>query len=93
MKKVSRKKFSAEFKAKVSIEALKEQKTLAELAVQYDLHPTQISLWKKQFVDNSSMLFSQKPSINKDAEANEARLFEQIGKLQMHNEWLKKKLL
>ncbi|MBC7537163.1 MAG: IS3 family transposase, partial [Ferruginibacter sp.] len=41
MKKVSRKKFSAEFKAKVSLEALKEQKTLAELAVQYDLHPTQ----------------------------------------------------
>ena len=49
MKKISRKKFSAEFKAKVSIEALKEQKTVAELAVQYDIHPTQIQTWKKHF--------------------------------------------
>lgn len=93
MKKVSRKKFSAEFKAKVAIEALKEQKTLAELAVRYDLHPTQISLWKKQFVDNSPMLFTERPSNNKELEEKEARLFEQIGKLQMQNEWLKKKLL
>lgn len=93
MKKVSRKKFSAEFKAKVAIEALKEQKTLAELAVRYDLHPTQISLWKKQFVDNSPMLFTERSSNNKELEEKEARLFEQIGKLQMQNEWLKKKLL
>lgn len=93
MKKVSRKKFSAEFKAKVAIAALKEQKTLADLAVQYDLHPTQISLWKKQFLDNSPMLFSEKPSNNKEQEEKEASLFEQIGKLQMQNEWLKKKLL
>jgi transposase len=64
MKKISRKKFSPEFKAKVAIEALKEQKSIAELALQYDIHP----------------------------EATEARLYEQIGKLQMQNEWLKKKL-
>lgn len=90
MKKVSRKKFSSEFKAKVALEALKEQKTIAELALQYDLHPTQISQWKKQFLENSAAVFSEKPSVSKDAEANESRLYEQIGKLQMQNDWLKK---
>jgi transposase-like protein len=92
MKKISRKKFSAEFKAKVAIEALKEQKTIAELAVQYDIHPTQIQTWKKYFLDHSSQLFSEKQADTKQIEANEARLYEQIGKLQMHNDWLKKKL-
>ena len=92
MKKISRKKFSAEFKAKVAIEALKEQKTVAEMAVQYDIHPTQIQTWKKHFLDNSAALFSEKQTDTRQNEANESRLYEQIGKLQMHNDWLKKKL-
>jgi transposase-like protein len=92
MKKISRKKFSAEFKAKVAIEALKEHKTVAELAKQYDIHPTQIQTWKKHFLENSPRVFSDSPSGDKEKEANESRLFEQIGKLQMQNEWLKKKL-
>ncbi|MBE9603131.1 transposase [Pedobacter sp. MC2016-24] len=92
MKKVSRKKFSAEFKVKVAIEALKEQKSIAELALQYDIHPTQISSWKKHFLENSSAVFSEKQTDTKENEATEARLYEQIGKLQMQNEWLKKKL-
>lgn len=58
MKKFSRKKFSAEFKAKVAIEALKEQKTVAGLAVQYDIHPMQTQTWKKHFLDISAVLFS-----------------------------------
>lgn len=92
MKKISRKKFTAEFKAKVAIAALKEQKTVAELALQYDIHPTQIQAWKKQFIENSALVFSQNQSIDKENEANESRLYEQIGKLQVQNEWLKKKL-
>lgn len=92
MKKISRKKFSAEFKAKVAIAALKEQKTVAELALQYDIHPTQIQTWKKHFIENSSLVFSGQQSSDKENEANESRLYEQIGKLQMQNEWLKKKL-
>ena len=92
MKKISRKKFSAEFKAKVAIEALKDQKTVAELAVQYDIHPTQIQTWKKHFLDNSAPLFLEKQADTRQIEANESRLYEQIGKLQMHNDWLKKKL-
>jgi transposase-like protein len=92
MKKINRKKFSAEFKAKVAIEALKEQKTVAELALQYDIHPTQIQTWKKHFIENSSLVFSEKHTDDKENEAKESRLYEQIGKLQVQNEWLKKKL-
>lgn len=57
MKKVSRKKFSPEFKAKVALEALKEQKTIAELALQYDIHPTQIATWKKHFLKTAQRYF------------------------------------
>lgn len=92
MKKISRKKFSSEFKGKVAIDALKEQKTVAELALQYDIHPTQIQTWKKHFIENSSLVFSGRHSGDKENEANESRLYEQIGKLQVQNEWLKKKL-
>jgi transposase-like protein len=92
MKKASRKKFSSEFKAKVAIDAIKEQKTIADLAIQYEVHPTQIQHWKKQFIDNAQLVFGDtKTSLVKDAD-QESRLYEQIGKLQVQNEWLKKKL-
>lgn len=92
MTKVSRKKFSAAFKAKVALEALKEQKTIPELAIQFDVHPTQIQSWKKHFLEEGSRLFSEKAVDTKRQEAEESRLYEQIGKLQMQNDWLKKKL-
>jgi len=92
MKQLSRKKYSSEFKAKVAIAALKEQHTVAELAVQFDIHPTQIQLWKKHFLDHGAQLFSEKQTVERQTGTNEALLYEQIGKLQMANEWLKKKL-
>lgn len=92
MKKISRKKFTSEFKAKVAIEALKEQKTTAELAVQFDVHPSQIVQWKKQFLENSSLAFDSKKQDTSVDEQQEARLYAQIGKLQMENEFLKKKV-
>jgi transposase len=54
-----RRQFSAEFKARVAREALKEQKTLAELAVEYEVHPNQIAQWKKQLLDGAEGLFSR----------------------------------
>ncbi|MFT6930971.1 MAG: transposase, partial [Sediminicola sp.] len=59
--KKSRRKFSASFKAKVSIEALKEQSSLQELAAKFELHPTQISSWKREFLENADLAFGSKP--------------------------------
>lgn len=92
MKKVSRKKFSSDFKVKVALEALREQKTTAELAAQYELQPSQIQLWKKQFLENANAVFENKKSDSGKQEELESKLYEQIGKLQMQNDWLKKKL-
>lgn len=83
---------SAEFKAKVAIEALKDQSTLAELAQKYNLHPNQITTWKKEFIANASLVFEKgKASIKEDDE--KSKLFEAIGQLKFENDWLKKKLL
>ena len=92
MNKKKRQKHSAEFKAKVVLEALKEQKTLSELAQLYQLHPNQITLWKKEFLSNASQIFDRghrKPKEDLDV----AKLFEAIGQLKIENDWLKKKLL
>jgi transposase len=89
----TRRKFTAEFKAKVALEAIKEQLTLSELAVKHQLHPTQIQQWKKQFVENAALVFSvDKSALHQDQEEQVAKLYEQIGKLQVANDFLKKKL-
>ena len=87
-----RRSFSAEFKARVVRAALREDKTLAELASQFDIHPNQITEWKRQAVDALPDVFSRrKRDIVKDAEVRETRLYEQVGKLQVELDWLKKK--
>ena len=89
----TRRKFSAEFKAKVALEAIREQLTLSELAVKHQLHPTQIQQWKKQFLENAALIFSaDKAEAHQDQEEQVAKLYEQIGKLQVANDFLKKKL-
>jgi transposase len=87
--KTERKKYSAAFKAKVAIEALKERETLAELSKHFDVHPTMISKWKQEFIERSSEIFSTKaPEDNFEAEKD--RLFAKIGQLEMERDWLKK---
>jgi transposase-like protein len=79
---------SAEFKAKVALAAVSESKTLAELAAEYHVHPTQITRWKQDLIKNASDLFGKgkKKEINHDAEV--AELHRQIGKLKVENDFL-----
>lgn len=88
-----RRKFSSEFKAKVALEALKEKSSLEELAKKYELHPVQISTWKKEANDRMSLLFGQgKNEDTRDTEKQMERLYAQIGQLKVENDFLKKRL-
>jgi transposase len=93
MSKTSRRKFSAEFKSKVCIEAIKEQLTIEALSKKYDLHPTQINTWKKEFIANSASVFEKEggqSASNQDALVQS--LYAQIGEQKVAIDFLKKKL-
>jgi len=83
-----RTRYSAEFKAKVALAALTESKTLAELASEYQIHPSQISTWKQELLENASNLFGKvkKKEVNHEAEV--AELHRVIGKLKAENDFL-----
>lgn len=91
MKRIKRA-FSADFKAQVAIEALKEQKTISELAQQYELHPTQISQWKQQFLANAASTFGSESYDTKELETQRDELFQKVGQLTVENDFLKKAL-
>jgi transposase-like protein len=87
-----RKQYSGQFKFKVALEAAKGTKTISELASETGVHPTQIGQWKRQLLEEGAELFSQQSSQQAQAVAAEqAELYEQIGRLKMELEWLKKK--
>ncbi len=87
-----RRRFTAEFKARVVRAALREDKTLAALAGQFDVHPNQITEWKRQVLDALPEVFGRRKAADARAsEEHEARLYEQVGKLQVELEWMKKK--
>lgn len=91
-----RRTFSSAFKTKVALEAIKERKTISELAAEYELHPNQIQTWKQTLIERAELAFDQgKSSIDQAKEFEKERedLFKQIGKLQVENNWLKKKVL
>lgn len=93
MQRKERRKLSNKFKAEVALEAIKSVKTLAELATQYQVHPNQISDWKKMLLSNASEIFdSGKKSSSKTEEELKAPLYEEIGRLKMEIKWLEKKL-
>jgi transposase len=96
MEKKNRRKFSAEFKTKVVLEALKERNTIEEIARRHELHPNQIHLWKKEFISKAASVFSSKEEQAEDKKSQEAtldRLYSQIGQQKVEIDWLKKKLL
>ena len=91
MTKKSRRKFSADFKAKVVLEALKERSTVEELARKYELHPTQINTWKKEAVANLAAVFAAgKEEGAVDLEKRTEKLYAKIGRLEVENDFLKK---
>ena len=87
---VKRKRHSASFKAKVALEAAKQTRTIAELAKAYQVHPVQISQWKKQLLDGVDSLFRDGRREREEGQALQAELYERIGRLNMEVEWLKK---
>ena len=86
-----RKRYSSEMKAKVALEALKEQKTIPEISSQYKIHSAQISRWKKKVITELPAIFSnsnEKETKNQEEQINE--LYQQIGKLKVENDFLRK---
>jgi transposase-like protein len=89
----TRRRHAAAFKAKVALEAAKQTKTVAELAKTYQVHPVQISQWKKQLLDGVEDLFRDgRRREREEGEARQAELYEKIGRLNMEIEWLKKRV-
>lgn len=82
---------SRELKAKVAIEALKEQKTINEIASQYQIHPNQVTKWKSQLIECAGNIFEDKRTRKQDDKPGEDKLYQQIGQLQVELDWLKKK--
>ena len=88
-----RRRFSAPFKAKVAIEAIKGQRTVAELAGQYQIHPNQITQWKKQLLDAAERVFSVRQAADRQQQEElTAKLYQQIGQMKVELDWLQKKL-
>jgi transposase-like protein len=87
-----RNKYSADFKAKVALVALKEEETMSELAARFGVHPTMINNWKRTLVDGAADIFDKGHKSRKQSEAHEDELYRQIGRLQVERDFLSKKL-
>ena len=87
-----RKRYSAQFKFQVALEAIKGLKTVNQLASEHELHPNQVSQWKRQLLEEGATIFDNGASQQqqRDMAQTEAELYEQIGRLKMEVEWLKK---
>jgi len=93
-----RRRISPEVKARVALAAARGERTINEIAAQFEVHPTQVSQWKRQLLDGAAELFEDgrsargKPPSPSGGEHETAQLYEQIGRLQMELAWLKKKV-
>ena len=88
----NRNRYDAQFKAKVALEAIKGENTIAELASDYGVHPNLIGQWRKQVLQQLPAIFSNKQKRDEqDSEQLQAELYKQIGQLKVELDWLKKK--
>ena len=90
MSKQTKRKFRASFKAKVALEAIKNDKTLAELSRQFEVNAIVISRWKAELLENMSTIFDKSPKVSKEEEVDVEKLYAQIGQLKVENDFLKK---
>ena len=87
-----RRQHSPELKARVALEAIQERRTLNEIASEHGVHPTQVSAWKRQALESLGAVFEGGLRVDgPELKRQESELFEQIGRLKMELEWLKKK--
>ena len=93
--KRKRRNFTNSFKTKVVLEALKERETIQQLAVKHEIHPNQITTWKKQFLDHADAAFAQDGNQDELQKTREQldELYKQIGQMKVETDWLNKKLL
>ncbi len=92
LKTKQRRNFSAEFKARIALEAIKEQRTVQEIAAHYGVHPNQVTNWKRQVIEVLPQVFADhRLRGNESEETLKAALYQQIGQLQVQLDWLKKK--
>lgn len=90
MKAKSRRQFTSEFKVKVVLEVLRQDKTLNQIASDYDLHPQLVQTWKQMFMAAAPQVFAQQKGTEKPVADEKGPLYEQIERLQMELSWLKK---
>ena len=91
--KRERRKFSAAFKTKVVLEAIKERETIQQLASKYEVHPAQISQWKSEFLSSADQVFGKSKEEDKaSSEQEKDALYMKIGRLEMEIDFLKKVL-
>lgn len=86
-----RKKHTPQLKTKVAVEALKERKTTAQIASQFEVHAAQVSTWKKQALDILGEGFKAPSTRKREGDFTEEMLYSQIGQLKVELDWLKKK--